>query len=147
MIFAVKCGAKLLRRLFYFIGHYWTLLNKKLRTVYPRQKSYSRSCKKNKLEKSRKILIGILTFFLLNLWPLRSYIFLVSKSSKNLTLIFLVNYLLFVPCVTWKSERRTAVRGGSWRVATVRKLDNMYFFIIDRCFQYIPKRNAIEIWL
>jgi hypothetical protein len=36
-----------------------------------------------------------------------------------------------------------AIRNLKKRTA-VRKLDNMYFFMIDKCFQYIPKRNAIK---
>ena len=42
------------------------------------------------------------------------------------------------------SRRFAVVRGGSRWFATVRKLDKMYFFILDKYFQYIPKRNFIK---
>ena len=42
------------------------------------------------------------------------------------------------------SRWSAVVRGGSRWLAEVCKLDNIYFFILDNCFQYIPKRNVIK---
>jgi hypothetical protein len=43
-----------------------------------------------------------------------------------------------------RNLKRRTTNGGSRWFAVVRKLNNMNFFIIDKCFQYIPKRNAIK---
>jgi hypothetical protein len=43
-----------------------------------------------------------------------------------------------------RNLKKRTTNGGSRWFAAVRNLDNMYFFIIDKFFQYIPKQNAIK---
>ena len=34
-----------------------------------------------------------------------------------------------------RNLKKRTTNGGSWQFEVVRKLDNMYFFILDKCFQ------------